>query len=110
MARTRGRLTALEVSKLTPGRYPDGGGLCLQVTVAAGFDEGGKPRVTKRWLYRFMLHGKEDWMGLGSVEDVSLAQAREKAEICRRQRNAGINPREARDAEKRQAVIEAASP
>jgi integrase len=109
MAHARRRLTALEVSKTrTPGRYPDGGGLYLQVTAAAAVDENGKPRVTKSWVYRYALHGKEAWMGLGGVEDVSLAEAREKADVCRRQRAAGIDPIAAREAEKRQAALEAA--
>lgn len=108
MARKLGRLTALEVSKTkTPGLQHDGGGLYLQVR-AAGADERGRARVTKSWLYRFTLRGKADWMGLGGVDDVSLAQAREKAEGCRRQHNAGINPVEARDAEKKRAASEAA--
>jgi hypothetical protein len=69
----------------------------LQVK-AVGLDERGGLRVTKNWIYRFTLRAKADWMGLGGVDDVSLAQAREKAEGCRRQRNAGINPVEARGA------------
>src|SRR5690348_13382480 len=108
MADRRGRLTALEVSKTrTPGRYPDGGGLYLQVS-AAGIDERGRQRVTKSWLYRFMLAGKANWMGLGAVEDVLLANARDKAASCRRQCNAGINPIEAREAEKQRAALDAA--
>jgi integrase len=109
MAHARRRLRALEVSKTrTPGRYPDGGGLYLQVTAAAAVDEDSKPRVTKSWVYRYALRGKEAWMGLGSVEDVSLADAREKADVCRRQRDAGVDPIAAREAEKRQAALEAA--
>lgn len=78
MARKLGRLTALEVSKTkTPGLQHDGGGLYLQVR-AAGADERGRARVTKSWLYRFTLRGKADWMGLGGVDDVSLAQARRR--------------------------------
>jgi integrase len=112
MAHRLGRLTALEVSKTrTPGRYPDGGGLYLQVTSAAGLDDRGRARVTKSWVYRFMLRGKANWMGLGGAgsDDVSLAEAREKAAECRRQRSAGINPIEAREAEKRRAALEAAT-
>jgi integrase len=108
MSHRLGRLTALEMTKTrTPGRYADGGGLYLQVT-SAGADDRGRERVTKSWLYRYMLRGKANWMGLGSVDDVSLAQARERAEACRRQRNAGIDPIEARETEKRSALLEAA--
>jgi len=56
MGRETNRLKPLKVGKTkTPGIYPDGGGLYLQVA----------PGGSKSWLYRFMLHGKArgtgDW-------------------------------------------------
>lgn len=77
-----GKLTAIAVTRQTkPGTYGDGGGLYLKVS------EGGKS-----WLFRFKLHGKATWMGLGSVADYTLAEAREKARTCRRMVAEGLNP------------------
>jgi hypothetical protein len=99
MARTVGKLTALRVSRdLKPGMYADGAGLYLQVTGAGA----------KSWLYRFSLRGKAREMGLGSLSAVSLSEARTKAAECRRLRQEGIDPIEARKAQRQQAVLDAA--
>ncbi len=87
MARTVGKLTALKVSRdLKPGMYADGAGLYLQVTGAGA----------KSWIFRYSLHGKAREMGVGSLSAVSLANARIKAAECRRLRQDGIDPIEAR--------------
>ncbi len=92
-----GKLTALRVGRIkTPGMYHDGDGLYLQV---AG---------SKSWIYRFMLHGKAREMGLGPLSVVSLAQARTRAAECRRLRHDGIDPIEARRAERAKAAVGAA--
>jgi integrase len=81
-----GKLTAVGVRRLTkPGTYNDGEGLYLRVATAG-----------KSWLYRFKLHGKANWMGLGSLDDYPLAEAREKARECRKLVAEGISPIEAR--------------
>lgn len=99
MTRTTGRLKALRLDRLTkPGLHADGGGLYLQITSAAA----------RSWLYRFMLDGKARAMGLGSFPDVALAEARERAAECRRLRASGIDPIEARDAERARARTDAA--
>lgn len=85
------KLTQLQVDKQkTKGVYPDGAGLYLNVTI------GG----SKSWLYRYMLAGKQHWMGLGSYPDVSLAEAREKAADARKLTRQNIDPL----AEKRQTT------
>src|SRR6516162_9071850 len=71
------------------GRVADGGGLYLQVSKV------GK-RTTKAWLFRFALRGRERSMGLGSVNTFSLAEARERARLCRQHLDAGIDPIEHR--------------
>jgi hypothetical protein len=53
-------------------------------------------RVAKSWIYRFELHGRERQMGLGSVNALSLAEARIKATECRKLKLEGIDPIEAR--------------
>lgn len=79
----RQRLTALGVtSKKEPGYYADGGGLYLRVT----------PSGTKSWMFRYMLRGRAREMGLGSILDKPLAQAREEALRNRQLLLDGIDP------------------
>ena len=74
--RGRDNLTALQVARIKkPGRYADGGSLYLSV----------KDTGAKSWLFR---HGKT-WTGLGSCEQYSLAEARERAEAARQLHKAG---------------------
>jgi Arm DNA-binding domain len=81
------RLTALQVSRMKkPGLYADGGNLYLQVT----------PNGTKSWILRFMLNGRSRDMGLGSVEVVTLADARQRRDAARRLLLDGIDPIEHR--------------
>ena len=82
------KLKALDVKRQTkPGRYADGGGLYLTVT------KGG----SKSWTLRVMVAGKAQVIGLGSVQDVSLAEAREKAAGLRKIAKEGGNPRAERN-------------
>jgi integrase len=99
MARILGRLTALKVARASkPGMHPDGGGLYLQVTGAGA----------KSWVYRFSLRGKSREMGLGSLSAVRLVDARAKAAECRRLRQEGIDPIDARTASRAQFAFDAA--
>lgn len=83
MARVYERLTAMTVRQLRgAGRYPDGGGLYLQIT----------PTGARSWIFRYRVAGRERQMGLGPLEFVSLADAREKARLARRQRYNGEDP------------------
>ena len=94
-----GRLTALKVDKTTrPGMYADGGGLYLRVT-----KDG-----TKNWVYRYMLNGRPRWMGLGPLAIYGLQEARAKALDARRRRHEGIDPIDARKAERMRARLDAA--
>lgn len=100
MSRTIGKLTALKVDKTkSPGMYGDGGGLYLRIT-----SEG-----TKNWVYRYMLHGKAHWMGVGALHTITLAEARARVAEHRKQRFDGIDPIAKRRAERQQASLEAAS-
>ncbi|MDX3908209.1 MAG: integrase arm-type DNA-binding domain-containing protein [Sphingobium sp.] len=65
-----------------PGVHSDGDGLYMRVR-----DTG-----TKSWLYIGMLNRCRREIGLGSVRDVSLAQAREKARELRYAFRAGVDP------------------
>jgi hypothetical protein len=58
-----GRLKPLDIERETrPGKYADGDGLYLIV----------KGVTSKNWIYRHCKAGKERWLGLGSLKDVSL--------------------------------------
>jgi integrase len=99
MARGIHRLTMAAANALRKrGRYADGGGLYLQVS------EGG----TKAWLFNYMRHGRARSMGLGPLHTVSLAEAREAAREARKLLRDGIDPIEARQAERQAARAAAA--
>ncbi|WPO42520.1 tyrosine-type recombinase/integrase [Tardiphaga sp. 42S5] len=99
MARTVGKLSALKVVRLAkPGMHADGAGLYLQITGTGA----------KSWLYRFSLNGRAREMGLGSLSAVSLSEAREAAARCRRARQDGVDPIEARKADQARARLDAA--
>ena len=110
MARTLHRLSPAKAKNAKPGMWCDGGGLYLQVTADA---EGN---LHRSWLFRFATGkleisrtGKprrvERQMGLGALQTVSLAEAREKASEARKQRERGIDPIEARNAHKTAAAL-----
>ena len=75
------------------GLHGDGGGLYLQVG-----DTNGS--ITKSWVFRFMLDRRARKMGLGSIATFTLAEARERARIARQQLADGVDPIEARRAER----------
>src|SRR3954466_14504303 len=77
-----GRLTARKVTTAKPGKYSDGGNLYLIVS------ETG----SRKWVLRFTWRGAGKEMGLGSANDVPLADAREKAADARRTLAKGLNP------------------
>lgn len=92
------KLGALKVARLQrKGRYGDGGGLWLQVT-----DTG-----TKSWLFRYKREGRGREMGLGALSDIGLAEARLRAQECRRLLHEGKDPLEERAA--RRAASKAAA-
>jgi integrase len=66
--------------------HADGGGLWLQVG----------PTGSRSWIFRFTIAGKARAMGLGALNAVSLAQARQKAADARNLVAAGMDPIEAR--------------
>ncbi|MCH9692770.1 MAG: integrase arm-type DNA-binding domain-containing protein [Gammaproteobacteria bacterium] len=67
-----GKLTVKEIEGIkAPGKYDDGDGLRLIV----------RPSGSKSWVLRYQLHGKRREMGLGSLDDVSLKEARAEAGV-----------------------------
>src|SRR5947208_13666011 len=98
-ARVIGKLTTIQVRNAKRrGLYGDGGGLFLQVS------QGG----TKSWVFRFKQAGRLRVMGLGPVHTINLAEARDRARECRKLRLNGIDPIEARRAQRAAARLDAA--
>lgn len=74
MKRKINRLEPVTIGRLkTPGYYPDGLNLYLQVSATG----------SKSWVFRYTLAGKQREMGLGSFPTFSLANARERATAAR---------------------------
>ena len=65
--------------------------------------------VTKSWLFRYMRDGRPRWHGLGPVDLVTLAEAHDKVLACRKMLLDGIDPIEAKRAERMQAKLASAS-
>lgn len=109
MARALEKLSAAAVKNTNkPGSYGDGGGLWLHVGPNA-VDANGKPTKTgKSWLYRYMINGKAREMGLGPLHTIGLSEARELARQARKQILQGIDPLEAKHAQRTARALEAA--
>src|SRR5262249_8288209 len=65
-------------------------GLCLQVSAGGG----------KSWLLRYQINFVKRWMGLGSASEFTLREARERARKARQLIADGIDPLEAKPAER----------
>jgi hypothetical protein len=92
MARQLDRLSARAVATLSkPGRHADGGNLYLVV------DKSG----AKRWVFLFRWDGRLREMGLGGLNSVPLARARELATRARESAASGINPLDFRREDRR---------
>jgi integrase len=113
MGRSIHRLSSVAVRNAKPGLHADGGGLYLQATKSADH------MISKSWVFRFATgrivtsatgkqRTEERQMGLGSLIDVSLAEAREHAAECRQLRKQGIDPIESRRAAKAERLVTAA--
>ena len=83
MARSINKLSARKVASLkTKGWHGDGNGLYLKIPA----------NKTKSWVFRYSRFKKIHNMGLGSLNDVSLANARIKAQEYRAMLQEGLNP------------------
>ena len=113
------RLTALQIkNEARPGFYSDGEGLYLQIG----------PTGTKSWVFKYTIRGKRRGMGMGPVDladygktgrhvakwgeitltwgSLTLAEARTEAAKLAALVRSGIDPLEAKEAERR-AKLEA---
>ena len=83
------KLTALKVKNATK-TIGDGGGLWLKV------QSGGR----RSWTFRYRFAGKAREIGIGSVANLSLGQARQIAADYRAHVTKGTDPKARRDAER----------
>ena len=86
----RKALTPAFLRTARPGRHADGNGLYLFV----------QPTGARSWVQRLVIRGRRRELGLGSIELVTLAEAREKAVVNRKLAREGGDPL----AEKRRAA------
>lgn len=102
-------LTARSVANAKPGRHADGHGLYLLVG----------PAGSKSWVLRYQFTSPEQRnrhelgprrdIGLGSIAELDLAEARNKARELRKVAKAGRDPIAARDREKMMVLTFAAA-
>ncbi len=78
----RNALTAPFIRSAPPGRHADGQGLYLFV----------QPTGARSWTQRLVIRGRRRELGLGSVDLVSLAEAREQALANRKLARSGGDP------------------
>jgi integrase len=98
LAQTINQLTAIKVQKLkAPGYHADGGGLHLQVSEAGG----------KSWIFTYRFAGRAREMGLGSLQRVSLAEARDQRDECNQMLRQHVDPIEHRRKERAAAILKA---
>lgn len=89
------KLTALQVKAANnPCRLSDGKGLYFEVTNTG----------VKRWIYRFVLGGKQGKFTLGRYPDISLASAREMLHEARAKVQEGLNPSQHRKQKKQENI------
>ncbi len=90
----RNRLTRAKIDAAKPGEKPyklyDGDNLFLLV----------QPNGRRHWRYKFRWQRKERLLALGPYPEVSLKEARQGRDEARRQLAQGINPVEARKAQR----------
>ncbi len=96
-------LTATTVRNAKPNsktqKLFDGRGLYLEIS----------PRGGKWWRYKYRFNGKEKRISLGVYPDVSLSDARERLQDARKLVANGVDPSEARKAEKAAGTERAAN-
>jgi integrase len=97
-----GKLSAMKVAALVraakPGYTADGGNLYLQISKYG----------TATWAFRYRVGDKLRTAGLGSVDTWSLAQARDRAQQMRQQRDDGVDPIDDRRARRANEAIKTA--
>ena len=82
MAKGINRLKAGHLKKKGPAKLCDGGGLWLFVN----------SDNARSWVFRYRLNGKDKEIGLGSLHDTNMTEARKLAKEYRAMKKKGIDP------------------
>ena len=99
MARPEKRLTARAVETIKkPGLHADGAGLYLHVSKSG----------SRSWIFRWKRDGRLRDMGLGPLNTISLAEARDRALACRKLTLDGGDPIEERRGRRQAARLQTA--
>ena len=80
-------------------RLTDGGGLYLEVS----------PAGSKRWFWKFYPDGRESRLALGAYPALSLRDARKARDDAKRARRGGVNPVQARRADRLTKAVTSAT-
>lgn len=84
-------LNQMKAKNLTEGKHADGQGLWLVK----------RSKIAGKWILRLTIDGKRREMGLGPWPDVSIAEARERAQAARKRTRDGGDPIDERTHSKR---------
>lgn len=82
-----------------PVKLSDGGGLQLHIA----------PNGGKFWRLAYRFHGKQKQLAIGAYPLISLSEARQRRDDAKRLLNDGIDPSEAKKADRRQQRLDSAS-
>lgn len=93
LARPLHKLSSTSLKGLPEGKHSDGGGLWLHKRTDGG----------AQWFLRCTVHGRRKEMGLGPLNSVKLAEARQEAEKWRAVVRQGKDPIKERERQKREA-------
>lgn len=86
------KLNAVQVRNAKPGRHADGKGLYLLVKPKLNRKTGAIESGAKSWVLRVQVTGRRRDFGLGSLDMVSLEEARDKARESRKLAKTGLDP------------------
>lgn len=86
-------LNTMKARNLVAGKYADEQGLWSV----------RRDRIAGKWILRLTVDGRRREMGLGPWPDVTIAEARERAQAARRSARAGDDPIEVRRATRQKA-------
>ena len=87
-------LTDVAIKNAKPGSKP------LRLSAGKGLVLLVLPNGTRSWRFRYRFNGKANMMSLGNYPDLSLAKAIEKRDDLRKMIVAGIDPSQAKKAQK----------
>jgi integrase len=100
MSRGINRLSFADTRRFKPGLYGDGNNLFLQVSVS----KTNSRQINRSWIFRYQTSGRAIDMGLGSLNVLSLKEARERAREYCALRLQGIDPKQHRDGQRAAAT------